>query len=68
VVLEEKFFIFSFPELILEESVDCGPGAILAFSQDPQNQVIAWPDKKKGFFKVHIYNKKKKVVEKAHET
>jgi len=61
VVLEEKFFIFGFPDLSLQESVDTGAGGLVAYSQDPETHVTAWPDKVKGYFRVCNFKLKQKV-------
>lgn len=59
VVLENRIYVYNFADLRLIDAIDTcfNPKGICALSPDPNNSVLATPDKQKGHVKITIYEK-----------
>jgi WD repeat-containing protein 45 len=69
VVLEQRTFIYDFDDLRLIDAIETCPNAkgLVALSPDPENAVLATPDKTLGNVRVNIYEKNRSVQIVAHQ-
>ncbi len=70
VVLDNRTYIYNFDDLRLIDAIETCPNqkGIVALNPDPENAVLATPDKTKGHVKVNSYEKNRLFQIKAHET
>lgn len=60
-VLENRTYIYNFDDLRLIDAIDTcsNPKGLVALNPDPENAVLATPDKTKGQVRVNSYEKNK---------
>ena len=57
VILREEVFIYSFPDLKLENHMTTcpNPKGLFSVNNDEKNNIVAFPDKNVGHVAVHLY-------------
>lgn len=70
VVLDNRTYIYNFDDLRLIDAIETcqNQKGLVALNPDPENAVLATPDKQKGHVRVNSYEKNKSIQVKAHET
>mgnify|MGYP007026641219 FL=1 len=68
VVLEQRTYIYNFDDLRLIDAIETCPNTkgLVALNPDPDNAVLATPDKTVGNVRVNAYEKNKSIQIPAH--
>ena len=67
-VLEQRTYIYNFDDLRLIDAIETcvNVKGLVALNPDPENAVLATPDKQPGHVRVNAYEKNKSILIAAH--
>ena len=70
VICEQKIYVFNFISFENIDTIDTyeNPRGIVAVSPDPKVNVLAYPDKTKGYVRIKSYDKSTTSLINAHES